>query len=92
MKLVLGTLSIINGLMGLTLLGLFALADGDPAIVAGLGVGLLIQGGYTLAYMGGLFDAFEPWSLRALIAFQAAAALWVFAIRQRPERLRVPQS
>ena len=70
---VLATLSIVNGLMGVLLLGLSALADGMPAIVTFLGIGLLIQAGYTLAYLGGILDRFEPWSLRALLAGQTLA-------------------
>ncbi len=131
MKTVLATLSVINGLMGLTLLGLFLVTDDTPLVVAALGVGLLIQAGYTLAYMAGALDALEPWSLRALlvgqtvavlvgffgfvasalynvdppagdheygpltigalIAMQASVALWIFAVKGRPEHARVAQ-
>ena len=75
MKMVLATLSVINGLMGLTLLGLFLFTDDTPLVVPALGVGLLIQAGYTLAYMGGVLDALEPWSQRALLAGQTVAVL-----------------
>lgn len=73
MKTVLATLSIINVLMGAALLGLLAFTQGTPPVVAALGIGLLIQAGYTLAYLGGFLDAFEPWSLRALVAGQTVA-------------------
>ncbi len=125
MKTMLVTLSIINALMGVALLGLILFSEDVPPVVAGLGIGLLIQSGYTLAYMTGLLRAFEPWSLRALvagqtvalivgvlgfvssglynidppngdyeygplavgtlIAFQAAVALWVYAVPTRSE-------
>ena len=75
MKTVLATLSVINGLMGLTLLGLFLLTDDTPLVVPALGVGLLIQAGYTLAYMAGVLDTLEPWSQRALLAGQTVAVL-----------------
>lgn len=73
MKTVLGTLSIINVLMGVGLLGLFALGEDVPAVVALLGVGLFIQAGYTLTYMTRSLRILEPWSLRALLAGQTAA-------------------
>ncbi len=75
MKTVLATLSVISGLMGVTLLGLFLVTDDTPLVVAALGVGLLIQAGYTLAYMAGALDALEPWSLRALLVGQTVAVL-----------------
>ncbi|MFB3049145.1 MAG: hypothetical protein ACE1Z9_03230, partial [Acidimicrobiia bacterium] len=67
MRTVLATLSVINGLMGLALLGLLLVTDDTPLVVAALGVALLIQAGYTLAYMAGALDDLEPWSLRALL-------------------------
>jgi hypothetical protein len=75
MKTMLATLSVINGLMGLTLLGLFLVTGDTPLVVAALGVGLLIQAGYTLAYMAGALDDLEPWSLRALLVGQTVAVL-----------------
>lgn len=75
MKTVLATLSVINGLMGLTLLGLFLVTGDSPLVVAALGVALLIQAGYTLAYMAGALDDLEPWSLRALLVGQTVAVL-----------------
>ena len=73
MKTVLGTLSIINVLMGAGLLGLFTLGEGVPAVVALLGVGLFIQAGYTLTYMTRSLRILEPWSLRAPLVGQTAA-------------------
>ncbi|GMQ84564.1 MAG: hypothetical protein BMS9Abin07_0128 [Acidimicrobiia bacterium] len=132
MKTVLAALSVINGLMGLTLLGLFVVTADTPLVVAALSIGLLIQAGYTLAYMAGVLDARHKWSLRALlagqtvallvgffgfassalyninpaggdyeygpltvgalIAAQAAVALWIYAVVDRPERVRAPHA
>jgi hypothetical protein len=75
MRTVLTTLSAINGLMGVLLLGLFFVADDTPAVVVALGIGMLVQAGYTLAYMAGLLSRFEPWARRALIAGQTVALL-----------------
>jgi hypothetical protein len=129
MRTVLTTLSAINGLMGVLLLGLFFVADDTPAVVVALGIGMLVQAGYTLAYLAGLLSRFAPWALRALIAgqtvallvgsfgfisstlhnidpaggdpeygpltvgaliaFQAAVTLWMFAVRERSRWLGV---
>jgi hypothetical protein len=75
MRTVLATLSAINALMGLFLLVLFVAAEDTPVIVAALGVGLLIQAGYTLAYLAGPLSRFGPWARRALIAGQTVALL-----------------
>jgi hypothetical protein len=75
MKTVLATLSAINASMGTMLLVLFAAAEDTPVIGGALGVGLLIQASYTLAYMAGLLYRFEPWARRALIAGQTVALL-----------------
>lgn len=123
MRTVLATFSAINALMGTFLLVLSATAVDTPIIVGALGIGLLIQASYTLAYLAGLLSRFEPWARRALIAgqtvallaggfglisstlynidppggdpeygpltvgalivFQAAVTLWVFAVRER---------
>jgi hypothetical protein len=123
MRTVLATLSAINASMGIALLVVFAAAEDTPVIVGAFGIGLLIQAGYTLAYVAGRLSRFEPWALRALIAgqtvallvggfgfissalynidppggdpeygpltvgaliaFQAAVTLWMFAIRER---------
>jgi hypothetical protein len=45
-----------NALMGLYLAGLFLFGDGVPGTVLGLSAGLIIQGAFTLGYLGGLFD------------------------------------
>ena len=75
MKTVLGTLSMINLVMGAALLGLAAFTTDMPPLVTALGLGLLIQAGYTLAYMAGRLDRFQPWSLRALLAGQTVSLL-----------------
>jgi hypothetical protein len=75
MRTVLTTLSAINGLMGVLLLGLFFVVDDTPAVVVALGIGMLVQAGYALAYLAGLLNRFEPWALRALIAGQTVALL-----------------
>lgn len=75
MRTVLKTLSAIDGLMGVLLLGLFFVVDDTPAVVVALGIGMLVQAGYTVAYLAGLLDRFEPWALRALIAGQTVALL-----------------
>ena len=75
MKTVLASLSVINGLMGLTLLGLFLFTDDTPLVVAVLAAGLIFQAGYTQIYAAGMLDAREPWSLRALLAGQTFALL-----------------
>lgn len=124
MKTILATLSVINVLMGLMLLGLaFVAEDTLVMVVLALAIGMLAQGGYTLAYLAGVLGAFEPWSRRvllggqtvalvvglsgfassalynlnptggdyeygpltvgALIALQAAATLWIYAVGQQ---------
>lgn len=75
MKTVLGTLSVMNALMGVGLLGLFVASEDVPPVVVAIGLGLLIQAGYTLAYMAGRLDSFAPWSLRALIVGQTVAVV-----------------
>ena len=74
-KTVLATLSVIGGVLGLFLIGLFGFTEGNPLLVLALGLGLVIQGVYTLAYMTGRLETFEPWSLRALLAGQTIALL-----------------
>ena len=73
MKTILATLSVINVLMGVMLIGLLLVAEGTPMVVLALALGMLAQGGYTLAYLAGVLEAFEPWSLRALLAGQTVA-------------------
>jgi hypothetical protein len=67
------TLSIINASMGLFLLGLFLIAGDTPVVVVLLGLGLLTQAGYTLAFLSGFLDGLKPWSLWALLAGQSVA-------------------
>lgn len=73
MKTVVATLSAINGVMGVILLGLFFGAEDIPLVVLALGIAMLIQAGYTLLYLAGLLDSFEPWALRALLVGQTVA-------------------
>jgi len=74
MKTVLVTLSLINMALGALLIGLLLVIDGTPVVVVlGLAIGLLIQGAYTLAYVYGRLERFEPWSLRALLVGQTVA-------------------
>ncbi|MFB3044099.1 MAG: hypothetical protein ACE1Y9_01330, partial [Acidimicrobiia bacterium] len=75
MKTVLLTLSVINGLMGFALIGLFIITDDTPLVVVALGVGLLIQAGFVLAYLSGVLEALEPWSLRAILVGETVALL-----------------
>lgn len=73
MKTVLATLSTINGAMGLFLAGLYVLTDSHVPMVMILALGLIIQGGYTLAHLSGRLQRFEPWSLRALLVGETVA-------------------
>ncbi|MFB3052181.1 MAG: hypothetical protein ACE1Z0_09370 [Acidimicrobiia bacterium] len=73
MKTVLATLSTINGAMGLFLIGLYVLTDSHVPIVMILALGLIIQGGYTLAHLSGRLQRFEPWSVRALLVGETVA-------------------
>ena len=75
MRTVLITLSVINGLMGLALLGVFVFTDDNPLVLLALAVSLMLQAGYTLAYMAGILDALEPWSTRALLTGETVALL-----------------
>lgn len=73
MKTVLATLSTINGAMGLFLAGLYVVTDNTPPIVIILALGLIIQGGYTLAHLMGRLEQFQPWSMRALLVGETVA-------------------
>jgi hypothetical protein len=74
MKTILATLSVINVLMGLMLLGLMFVAEDTPLmVVLALAIGMLAQGGYTLAYLAGVLGGFEPWSRRVLLGGQTVA-------------------
>ena len=75
MKTVLATLSLITGSIGVFLLVMFLVASAPPAVVFALGIGMLIQAGYTLAYLSGRLAGFEPWAQRLLIAGQTMALL-----------------
>lgn len=73
MKTIAATLSAVNGVMGVLLIGLFLGSEDTPIVVLALGLGMLIQAGYTLLYLTGLLGSFEPWSLRALLVGQTVA-------------------
>ncbi len=75
MKTILATLSAVDVLMGVLLLVVFGATDDTPLVVLALGIGMLIQAGYTLAFTAGLLAAIEPWSSRALLAGQTVALL-----------------
>ena len=75
MRTVLATVSVINGLMGFALIGLFIITNDTPLLVLVLGVGLLIQAGFVLAYLSGALQALEPWSLRAILVGETVALL-----------------
>ena len=75
MRKVLAALSVVNGLMGFALLGLFITTDDTPLVVPALGLGLLIQAGFVLAYLSGGLEALEPWSLRAILVGETVALL-----------------
>jgi len=65
-----------GSVLGGVALGLmFAFAPGVPPLALGLGFGLVIQGGCTLAYLAGLLDHFQPTARRLLLAGSAFAAI-----------------
>ncbi len=66
-------LATINGAMGLFLAGLYVVTDNTPPIVIILALGLIIQGGYTLAHLMGRLEQFQPWSMRALLVGETVA-------------------
>ena len=74
-KTALTTLSIMNIVFGLFVLGLFVFVDDTPVLVLLLGLGLIIQGAYTLVFMGAGLARVEPWATRALLAGQTVALL-----------------
>lgn len=57
MKTVVTTLSVLNIAAGIGLTVLAVAMEGTPPIVIALSAVLLIQGGYTLAYVGGLLGS-----------------------------------
>jgi hypothetical protein len=72
-KTVVATTSIVNILFGLFTIGLFLWTD-SPPIVIFLGLGLLLQGGYTLWHLTGP-NRRPPWSTHLLLAGQTVALL-----------------
>ena len=72
MRTVVATTSIINVGFGVFVTGLFILTDNNPWVVLAIGLGLIVQGGYTLAYMSGRLGA-EPWATRGVLAGQTVA-------------------
>lgn len=73
MKTVLVTLSVVNGAMGLFLVGLYFLTDTSALPVIILALGLILQGGYTLVYLFGRLERIEPWSGRTLLVGETLA-------------------
>lgn len=65
-----------GAVLGGVALGLvFAFAPDVPPLVLGLALGLVTQGGYTLAYLAGLLDRFQPAARRLLLVGNAVAAI-----------------
>lgn len=75
MEIALGVLSSVNLLAGLALVALWLSIDGDPMIVLVLAAVLIVQGGYTLAYVGGAPDKAQPAARNILLAGSAAAVI-----------------
>ena len=75
MHTVVATTSVVNGLFGMFLIGLYMVTSGNPAVVLLLALGLIVQGGYTLWYLAGQGARLEPWPTRALIAGETVAVL-----------------
>ena len=65
MKIVVVTMAALNLGAGFVFFGLAAVVAEPP--LAGFGIVLVAQGGYTLAYVGGVLDRFEPVADRLLV-------------------------
>lgn len=75
MKTVLVTLSVVNVAMGVFLAVMYLVTVGNPLMMLMLALALMVQGGFTLVYLSGLFDGGEPWSLRAQLVGSTLALL-----------------
>lgn len=73
MKTVVTALSIVNIVLGGFLVGIFVSTGSDHAVVLLLGIGLMIQGGFTIWYLTG--PRKQPWATHALLAGQTVAFL-----------------
>jgi hypothetical protein len=65
MKIVVVTMAVLNLAAGFVFFGLAAVLAEPP--LAGFGIVLVAQGGYTLAYVGGVLSRFEPLADRLLV-------------------------
>ena len=65
MKIVVVTMAVLNLAAGFVFFGLAAVLTEPP--LAGFGIVLVAQGGYTLAYVGGVLSRFEPLADRLLV-------------------------
>jgi cytochrome b561 len=76
LKTALLTLSIIVVAFGLILSGMFLFAnDGIPLIALLTGIALIIQGGFTIAYLGGALDAWKEWATQLFVSGEVASVL-----------------
>ncbi|MFQ5967387.1 MAG: hypothetical protein ACE5MI_07225 [Acidimicrobiia bacterium] len=73
MTTIVATLSVVNVGVGGLLTAMFLTADEVPVLVLALGIGLVAQGGYTLAYVMGLLSRWDRWTSRLLVAGQTLA-------------------
>lgn len=74
MKTVIATTSVVNLAFGGFVVVLY-LATASPTLVLLLGLGLIVQGGYTLAYLTGWLNRSEPWTRHVLLAGSTLALL-----------------
>jgi hypothetical protein len=78
-KIGLGVLSAVNLLAGMALVALWLSVGREPMIVLVLAVVLIVQGGYSLAYVAGALDRAQP-AARGLLLAGSTAALAVGAV------------
>lgn len=75
MKTVLGTLAAVNVAAAAGLAGLLIFVDDVPLLVLAIALGLLLQGGYTLAYLAGALAQFEPHARQVFLIGHTLALL-----------------
>lgn len=73
MKTVVITSSVINVAFGLFVTGLFIFTGDNPGVVLVIGLAMIIQGTYTLAYATDRLASGEPWVTRILLSGQTVA-------------------